>query len=326
MDSRLDVLELDKPDELWLDGEDLRRSLQGRPRRIPSYYGYDERGSELFDAITRLPEYFLTWVEERLLRDHGHEIVRLAGCPTLVELGSGSARKTRHLLEAMTQRGPATFVPIDVSREMLEGTSRRLLGLMPTLSVAGLIARWESGLKWVRENRTEPCMLAFIGSGLGNMLPTERDALLHDISHSCKPGDYFLTTADFEKPAEILETAYNDPPGSELWGEFRVNRLRRLNELFTGDFNPTRFYDHSRYDHAASMIESSLYASEPQTVHLRRLDLELHFDRGEPIVVDYSVKFRRPEFAAELARHGFHPVGEWINGIKQYGVFLTRKE
>ncbi|WP_158893574.1 L-histidine N(alpha)-methyltransferase [Amycolatopsis anabasis] len=326
MEERLKVLELEKPEALWLDGSDLRTSLRASPRRIPSYYGYDQRGSEIFDAITRLPEYYLTATELRLLRTHAREIAELAGCDWLVELGSGSARKTRALLEAMAERKPTTFLPVDVSKEMLERTAERLLEAVADLSVIGLIAKWESGLDWVRENRAGPCVFAFIGSGLGNMLADERDLLLERISDACRPGDYFLTTADFEKRPAMLETAYNDPPGSDLWGQFRLNRLHRINELFGGDFALERYYEYCHYNTVTSTIEARIYASEAQRVRLAGLGMELNLVRGESIVVDYSFKFRRPELVEELGRYRFRVVGEWIDGLKQYGVFLARKE
>ncbi|MGH3799880.1 MAG: L-histidine N(alpha)-methyltransferase [Pseudonocardiaceae bacterium] len=326
MDSRLKILELDEPEALWLDGSDLRVSLLLSPRRIPSYYGYDQRGSELFDAITRLPEYYLTAAEQRLLQEHAREIADLAACDWLVELGSGSARKTSFLLAAMAERNSTTFLPVDVSREMLERTSEKLIDSIPGLSVIGLVARWESGLDWVRENRDGSCLVAFIGSGLGNMLADERHALLNRISDACRSGDYFLMTADFEKRASMLEVAYNDPPGSDLWGRFRLNRLARINELFEGDFAMERYYEYCHYNTVTSTIEARIYASEPQWVRLAGLGIELGLVRGESIVVDYSVKFRRPELVEELGRHGFRSAGEWVDGLKQYGVFLLRKE
>lgn len=326
MDSRLKVLELDEPEALWLDGSDLQISLLLSPRRIQSYYGYDQRGSELFDAITRLPEYYLSATEQHLLQEHAREIADLAACDWLVELGSGSARKTSYLLAAMAKRNSTTFLPIDVSHEMLERTSEKLIENIPGLSVIGLVARWESGLDWIQENRDGRCLFAFIGSGLGNMLADERHALLNRISDTCRAGDYFLTTADFEKLPSMLEVAYNDPPGSNLWGQFRLNRLVRINELFEGNFAIERYYEYCHYNTVTSTMEARIYASEPQWVRLAGLGIELSLVRGESIVVDYAVKFRRPEFVDELGRHGFRPAGEWVDGLKQYGVFLLCKE
>lgn len=323
---RLNVYELEDPDALWTDGSDLGDSLQRTPRRIPSYYGYDKIGSELFDAITRLPEYYLTATEYELLRTHADDIADRAGCEWVVELGSGSARKTSLLLAAMAARRQTTFLPVDVSREMLEKSSRDLLENISGLAVTGLVGKWETGLDWVSTHRDKPCLVVFLGSGLGNMLPDERRELLARLSAFCKPGDFFLTTADFEKPIEELERAYNDPPGSDLWGRFRLNRLARLNTLFDGNFALERYYERCHYDPRTSTIEARIYASEPQRVRLAKLGLEISLMRGESIVVDYSFKFSRPELLDELVIHGFAPAGEWINGLRQYGIFLLRKQ
>lgn len=318
---------LEDSDALWLDGTDLVHSLRQTPRRIPSYYGYDKIGSELFDAITGLPEYYLTSTEYRLLQEHAGDVAdQAASCDWVVELGSGNAKKTRLLLGEISKRRQTTFLPIDVSREMLETSSRGLLKDIPGLAVTGLVGRWETGLDWVSENRGErPCLLVFLGSGLGNMLPYERRELLGRLAAFCRPGDFFLVTADLEKPSEELERAYNDPPGSDLWGRFRLNRLELLNSLFDGDFDLKRFYERCHYDPRKSTIEARVYASEPQLVNLSRLGLELRMTRGESFVVDYSFKFWRPEFVDELTGHGFVLADEWINGPRQYGVFLLRR-
>lgn len=321
---RLRVHELE-PGVLWLDGSDLREALGGSPRRIPSYYGYDRVGSELFDEITRLPEYFLTSTEFGLLERHAEEIAALAPCEWFIELGSGSAKKTRLVLEAFAGRRPTTFLPVDVSREMLTSSSERLLDAIPGLEVTGLVGRMEQGLDWVHANRASACLVAFIGSGLGNMLPVERRDLLSRIAAFCQPGDFFLTSADFHKPAAVLEQAYNDPPGVDLWSRFRLNRLARLNSLYDGDFVLERYYQRCHYDARDTIIQARVYATEAQRVRLRTLDLSLYLAAGESIVVDYSFKFSRPDLLAEFDDFGFELAGEWIDPHTQYGVFLLRK-
>jgi L-histidine Nalpha-methyltransferase len=316
------VRDIDSDSEPRADAAHLRAALRDYPRRIPSYFGYDARGSELFEQVTTLPTYYLTSTERVLLASCAAEISGLANCSCVAELGSGSAKKTRLLLEACVADRPTTFMPIDVSREMLVSSGEAFASALPGLRVEALWGRYGPALRWLASHREEPCLLAFLGSTFGNMLAPERDELTASIAAALRPGDRFLVTADLRKPREVLEQAYNDPPASRTFADFRLNRLAHLNRLFDGDFAQERYYERAHFDEHTCNIEAHVYASEPQHVTLRGLDLELDLERGDSMIVDVAHKFSRPQLVSNLEARGLEAEGEWIDGVRQYGVFL----
>lgn len=303
------------------NGRDLREGLHGTPRRIPSHYGYDRRGSELFDAITRLSEYFLSWVENDLLEQYSDDIISVLGTRTLIELGSGSARKTWHLLKSLECVDGHLYYPVDISEEMLRSSAHRMCVDLPRLGVNAIAAPWDRGLCWLRENVTEILTVAFLGSGIGNMDPVERGGFLEMLAKSLKTGDKLLVTADLQKTVSEFERAYIDPPGSCLWANFRINRLEHLNRLFGANFDVSRYYDTSTYNTDTNTIESALYSASTQGVEISSLGVSFTLDKGERIIVDYSVKFDREELVHEVESYGFCPLKEWVHGPRQYGIF-----
>lgn len=306
------------------DGRDLRDGLHGTPRRIPSHYGYDRRGSELFDAITRLPEYFLAHVETELLKEYSDEIISVTGARTLIELGSGSARKTRYLLNSLKSSDEPTFYPVDISEEMLRASAHRLYADF-NLSVHALATSWDHGLRWLRENVSETFTVAFLGSGIGNMDPVERSKFMEMVAHGLKTRDKILLTADLHKTAAEFERAYVDPPGQSLWANFRINRLGHINRLFAANFDLTRYYDTSIYNADTTTIESALYSASQQDIEIPRLGVYFTLKKNERIIVDYSVKFDRDQLKNEVESHGFALLKEWVHGPRQYGVFAFVK-
>ncbi|MGH8601607.1 MAG: L-histidine N(alpha)-methyltransferase [Gammaproteobacteria bacterium] len=303
------------------NGRDLRDGLHGTPRRIPSHYGYDRRGSELFDAITRLSEYFLSWVESDLLEQYSGDIISVTGTRTLIELGSGSARKTWHLLKSLECVDKLVYYPVDISEEMLRASAYRICAELPHLSVNAIAAPWDRGLRWLRENVTETLTAAFLGSGIGNMDEAERAGILGMLANNLRTGDKLLVTADLQKTASEFERAYIDPPGSNLWADFRINRLEHLNRLFGANFDVSRYYDTSIYNTDTNTIESALYSASIQDIEISSLGVSFTLDKGERIIVDYSVKFDREEFRHEVESYGFRPLKEWVHGPRQYGIF-----
>jgi L-histidine Nalpha-methyltransferase len=320
--SRIEIEAVDDEAAFWDDRSDLLACLREIPPRVPAYFGYDAVGSELFESITELPDYYLTRVEHGLLQRYGEEIADLIGCGRIAELGSGSAKKTRLLLAACVQRRATTYLPIDVSREMLAASAQELTAELPGLRVRGLWGRYEAGLARLRDGEPEPVVVAFLGSNLGNTTPQERAALVAEIAETLRPGDGFLVSVDLQKPGQVLETCYNDPLGRSVFARFRLNYLTHLNRRFGADFALEYFSPRAHYDSSTATVQAHLYATEDQYVTLRELDLGLELQRGDSLNVGLSYKFHRPQFVAEVAARGFDLGAQWIDAAWQYGIFL----
>ncbi len=321
MHSRVDIVSVDDEAAFWQDADALRSCLAESPPRVPPWFGYDELGSKLFEEITELPTYYLTRVEHGLLQRHAGEIADRLGCERIAELGSGSAKKTRLLLAACTERRPTTYLPIDVSREMLVASGDALTAELTELRVNGLWGRYEAGLAHLRDSG-DPVVVAFLGCNIGNTTPVERAALLGEIAATLRPGDRFLVSVDLEKPADVLEACYNDPLDRSATARFRLNHLTHLNRRFDGDFVLHCFYPRAHYDAASATVEAHLYATEDQTVTLRELGVRLDLRRGDSINVGFSAKFHRPDFVADVCALGFDLDAQWIDPVWQYGLLL----
>ena len=318
--SRVGIVAVDDAG-FWKDRAAIRACLLESPPRVLPWFGYDDLGSQLFEEITRLPTYYLTRVERALLEVHAGRIAdRVDG--RVAELGSGSAKKTRLLLDACLQRRPTTYLPIDVSRGMLAASSRVLAVELPGLGVQGLWGRYEAGLAYLRDHHEAPVTIAFLGSNLGNTTPGERAALLAEIAATLRPGDRFLVSIDLQKPPAVFDTCYNDPPDRSAFARFRLNHLTHLNRRFDGDFVLHGFYPRAHYNTATGDVEGHLYAIENQTVTLRGLELVLDVRRGASINVGFSAKFDRHAFVTTVNALGFTLDSEWIDTAWQYGLFL----
>lgn len=318
----IEIVAVDGGGDFWDDQGGLLTCLRETPPRVPAYLGYDAIGSELFEAITELPGYYPTRVEFGLLQRHAEEIADLIGHERIAELGSGSAKKTRLLLAACLQRRPTSYLPIDVSREMLEISARELGTELPGLRLQGLWGRYEAGLGWLRDGNPEPVTVALLGSNLGNTTPEERDGLLAEIAATLRQGDRFLVSADLQKPAEVLGACYNDPLDRSAFARFRLNHLTHLNRRFGADFTLEYFYPRAHYDATTTAVQAHLYATEDQSVVLRELDLELVLRRGDSLNAGFSYKFHRPQFVADVSERGFELSAQWIDPVWQYGIFL----
>ncbi|MGH3868797.1 MAG: L-histidine N(alpha)-methyltransferase [Pseudonocardiaceae bacterium] len=320
--SQVEIVSVDGEGTFWDDRPGLLAGLRETPPRVQAYLGYDEAGSLLFESITELPSYYLTRVEHELLRRHAEEIAELIGCGRIAELGSGSAKKTRLLLAACVTHRATTYLPIDVSREMLARSARELTTELPGLRVRGLWGRYEAGLARLRDDGPEPVVVAILGSNLGNLSPEERDALLSTIADTLRPGDGFLVSADLQKPAEVFEACYNDPLDQSAFARFRLNHLTHINRRFGADFVLEHFYPRAHYDSATTAVQAHLYATEDQTVALRELGLKLVLRRGDSLETSLAYKFHRPQFVADVCARGFDLSAQWIDGVWQYGIFL----
>jgi L-histidine N-alpha-methyltransferase len=269
--------------------EDARAGLTRSPKRLPPKYFYDARGSDLFEEITRLPEYYLTRVETAILERVADELVALARPREIVEIGAGSSRKTQLLLDALGKHGGKRFVPIDVSPDALGAAGERLVARYPWLEVLGVVGDFERDLGAVP--RSGARLVCFLGSTIGNLAAEERVPFLRSVRAMLERQDRFLLGVDLVKDRARLHAAYNDTRG--VTAEFNLNVLRVLNRELDGDLDPAGFAHRAFYDPRLERIEMRLVALRRIEARLARLDLELLFDPGEELHTEISCKFRR---------------------------------
>jgi L-histidine N-alpha-methyltransferase len=275
--------------------------LSRTPKEIPSKHFYDERGSELFDRITALPEYYLTRAEQALLEREAPSILRAASPEDLIELGPGSARKTRILLEAGRVSGPLhRYVPVEVSAETAKRSAQELAAEYPWLAVHAIVGDFERHLEPLPEGG--PRLAAFLGSTIGNFIPGKAELLLSRIASALDDRGRFLLGTDLVKDPERLEAAYNDAEG--VTAEFNRNILRVLNRRFDGDFDPDAFDHVAFYDAKLERIEMHLASRAEQKARLHGIDLEIQVARGERIRTEVSCKYTRASVEALLAAAG----------------------
>jgi L-histidine N-alpha-methyltransferase len=290
------------PDHRARLAADVRNGLSGRPKRLPPKYFYDDRGSHLFEAICELPEYYLTRTEDALLADVADDIIARTRPAQLVELGSGASRKTRLLLDRLLRDQPAsTYVPIDLSEGALRRGAAALRAAYPTLRVHALVADYEHGLP--RLPGAGPRLVIFLGSTIGNFVPSQDVAFLRGVAGAMTPGDHLLLGVDLVKARERLHAAYNDAAG--VTAEFNRNVLQVLNRELQADFDVMRFDHVAFFDAAAAQIEMHLRARDAHTVHIAALDLTVDFAAGETIHTESSRKFTRATTTAMLAAADF---------------------
>lgn len=287
---------------------DVREGLGRRQKELPPKYFYDERGSELFERITRLPEYYLTRAERALLETHAPTLAGEFRPRTLVELGAGSAVKTRILLNAMREAGSVEdYVPIDVSAEFLGDTARRLRGEYPGLRVTGAVADISSSLGLPPRLR-RPVLFAFLGSTIGNFDAPAARVLLARVRAAMGPFDRLLLGTDLRKPRKIVETAYNDARG--ITAAFNRNMLRVLNRELGCDFDLEAFTHRAFYSTARHRIEMHLVSTREQVVHIPRVG-EIRLATGESIRTEISCKYDRPS-VRRLLRAARLQLDHWL--------------
>jgi L-histidine Nalpha-methyltransferase len=302
--------------------QDVRLGLTAEPKELPPKYFYDERGSELFERITELPEYYPTRAERSILAGRSTEIVEAAGRPgTLVELGSGSAAKTRHLLSAMRDAGClGTYVPLDISPEITRETADALVAEYPGLSVRGLVCDFEHDLDRLPPGE-DGRLVAFLGGTLGNLYPDARDDFLSRIVALLEPGDRFLLGTDLVKETDRLEAAYDDSAG--VTAEFNKNVLVVLNRELGADFDPDRFEHVARYNASVARMEIGLRSLTDQTVGVAALDLAVDFRAGELMRTEISAKFTRTSLEEIYRRAGLRLSGWFADPDGDYALSLA---
>ena len=306
-------------------GMDVVVGLSQTPKTLPPKYFYDDRGSQLFEQICELPEYYLTRTETAILQKFASEIVHRTGPCELVELGSGSSTKTRILLDAYQQLdSPLCYRPIDVSASILKDSARQLLLDYATLKIHAVVGTYELGLRQLSTAYMTRRMVSFLGSTLGNLKPDECDVFFDQVVAALHPGDYFLLGVDLHKSTAQLEAAYNDAQG--VTAEFNLNMLAHLNRRFGGNFDLTQFEHDAFYNQPLHQIEMHLRSRSRQTVTLRSLNLTVEFQENETIRSEISRKFELPILQQQLQANGLVTLNQWTDANQWFGLVLTRFE
>jgi dimethylhistidine N-methyltransferase len=304
-------------------GSDVVKGLTQTPKSLPPAYFYDDRGSELFEQICELPEYYLTRTETAILQQYAGEIARITGICELVELGSGSSTKTRILLDAYQKLGyPLRYLPIDVSAGILESSARQLLVDYPSLQVHALAGTYELALAQLLSTQLPSRMICFIGSTLGNLKPQECDVFLSQITNALKVNEYFLLGIDLQKPKEILEPAYNDRQG--VTAAFNINMLDHLNRRFEGNFDTTQFEHEAFYNETEHQIEMHLRSLRSQTIQLKALNLTINFATDETILTEISRKFDLNTIQQQLTARSLVPIETWTDSNHWFALLLCQ--
>jgi L-histidine Nalpha-methyltransferase len=301
--------------------EDVREGLSCPFKELPPKYFYDERGSELFEAITELDEYYPTRAERSILDGRAGEIVAVASPTTLIELGSGAAAKTRCLLDAMQAGGSLeTYVPVDISEEITRRVAEELTSEYEGLRVHGIVCDYETHLE--RVPREEGALIAFLGGTIGNFRPAPRRSFLARIATLMYPGDRFLLGTDLVKEPAVLERAYNDAAG--VTAEFNKNVLHVLNRELDADFDPDAFEHVAFWDADNEWMDIRLRSLTEQFIDLRELDMRSHFARNEEMRTEISTKFTRERLETSYADAGLELVEWWTDPDELYALSLAK--
>lgn len=303
--------------------DDVRRHLLARPRSLPPKYFYDERGSVLFDRICDTPEYYPTRAEQALLESSAREIVSRARPDQLFELGSGTSRKTRVLLDACRDLGfRPDYWPLDVSEEILVQTAKGLRAEYPWMRVQVLVGDYSGGFTSLPPMPGRELAL-FLGGTVGNFSQAEAQGFLDELAGHLDEDDRLLIGFDRVKDPGVLEAAYNDARG--LTAEFNLNILNVLNRELDADFDLSAFEHRAVYDAERQQIEMYLIARDEQTVRFRALGELLELDAGERILTEISRKFTRESLEALLAAGGFELEERFDAPKEWYSLALARK-
>lgn len=314
---------LDCQSALTNDGEDVIQGLTSNPKTLPVKYFYDTRGSELFEQICELPEYYPTRTEASILRQYAGEIARITGACELIELGSGSSTKTRLLLDAyQALKYSCKYVPVDVSASILKHSALQLQVEYPGLHVQGLIGTYEQALAHLMPASLPSRMVFFLGSSMGNFTPQECDVFLNKITDVLTPGDYFLIGIDLQKPQHILEAAYNDSQG--VTAAFNLNMLDHLNWRFQGNFDTDLFAHQATYNQKDNQIEMYLHCQTSHVVTLESLGLNVTWKTGESILTEISRKFDLETVEKELESKGLKTLKSFTDPQKWFGLILCQ--
>jgi dimethylhistidine N-methyltransferase len=320
--SRLVILDGALGDHVREFAEDVRAGLGAAPKALPCRYFYDDEGSRLFEAICETPEYYLTRAEHEVLQHHGDAIAALVPSPCdLAELGSGNARKTRQLIEALGRRqSDLHYVSVDVSRAALESSADHLLRDYPDLRFTALAAEYRSGIEQLARMRGRPKLVLWLGSNIGNLDRAEAGAFLALVRGACGPDDRLLVGFDLRKGRRVLEAAYDDAAG--VTAAFNLNVLARINRELGGRFDLDAFQHRATWDERRGAIDMHLVSRRAQRVGVAGLGRLYDFAEGEAIHTESSFKYSPEEIADVAERAGLRSVARFTDGGRRFAVVL----
>ena len=300
--------------------EATRRGLQRSPKELPTIWLYDERGSQLYEQITRLPDYYLPRREREILHRRAPEIAARTRARTLVELGSGNASRTRLLLDALAPT-LERFVPLDVSEDFLHATADAVAAEYPRLVVDPFVGDFELDLESLPMGGAR--LIALLGSTIGNFYPPQRRRFLGTVARALGPDDFFLVGVDLVKDVARLEAAYNDDGG--VTETFVRNALTAVNRELEATFDQRRFVYDAHWDPQREWMDIGFRARGRHTVNLRALGLEVELTDGEPLRVEVSAKFRRRRFEREVGGAGLGVDAWWTDRVHDFAVVLMSR-
>lgn len=302
--------------------DDVRTGLRQTPKSLPPKWFYDAVGSDLFDQITRLPEYYPTRAEAQILRAESPAIAAASAADTLVELGSGTSEKTRMLLAALRDNGSLRrFVPFDVDAGVLESAGEALQSEFPGLEIDAVCGDFEEHLAKIPAGGRR--LFVFLGSTIGNLTPGPRAQFLSALAEVLEPGDSLLLGTDLVKDTGRLVRAYDDSAG--VTARFNRNVLAVVNRELAADFAIEQFTHVARWNADEERIEMWLRADTPQHVHIAALDLRVDFGQGEEMLTEVSCKFRPDVVGRELADAGLRRTHWWTDPANDFGLSLAVK-
>jgi L-histidine N-alpha-methyltransferase len=320
---RLRIHKLARAESQSSFAEDVRAGLLAQPKILFPKYFYDELGSQLFEAICLLPEYYPTRAENEILTRYADEIASAVdGRKTLLEMGSGSASKTQLIIEAiLKQQSELLFLPVDISATALETSSRVLLQSYPALSIEAYAGDYYNGLNSLRERPEGTRTLAlFLGSNIGNFDAEEAHRFLRALRKVLRGGDALLLGADLKKEPSVLEAAYDDALG--VTAAFNRNLLVRINRELEANFEPRFFQHYVTYNQAAGRVETYIESLRAQSVQLKKLALEIHFAEGERMHTENSYKYDLAGLSRMAEETGFTRARTWLDSREQFSSNL----
>ena len=318
IDYLLDIKAIEKDDI-----QDVVNGLSKPNKTLPARYFYDAKGSQLFEDICQLPEYYPTRTEASILNQYATEIVSQTQAIEIVELGSGSSTKTRYLFDAYQKLDrPLYYAPVDVSGSILKESADNLLADYPRLKIQGKVATYTQALQQLSNEFLGKRIIVFLGSSIGNFNSVECDRFIQQVTSALNQGDYFLLGIDLQKPIEVLEAAYNDFQG--VTAAFNLNMLQHLNNRFHGNFNLDLFRHQAVYNQTEHQIEMYLISQQTQSVTLQDLDLTIELQQGEKILTEISRKFNLEKMTEYLSDRHLNSIQTYTDSNKWFGLLLCQ--